>query len=643
MPLTEDEELELIEIELEQRRRAKAKTAPTPKPEVGVSQALAPSTTTALSKTYEPSPYTGLAKAPDVPSQPVPKPAQAQPTMGDLRLAESSEGFFQEKDGVIKYPAVDSPASQKAREATVGAIDDVSSLTTRAAGSAASQLGITSATGGEDKSFLEGMADPKASYMRKPKELLANVMAENFKDLKSKDRALVEKVGDAFMVALAGAGYLGSSVVESPEGTVAPLLRAAPLAAKAVSSPVKTSLAKLAGKPSEALERAAATPLKNIESAAGTERQIAEDLIKGKDLASESISEKTGLSKQAREIEASTTLRVPVEPSKGAVQGKLPAYSLDETGQLVKAPASAEYPISLFKNKLKDKKWEQKAQKTLDAVQDQFNFFQSKLAGKKSVTAKEMRDITKQWQKASKYNDVDDTEYNDFMKALAASGRMALEDAVVRSGQGKEYITLMRDIAKKSDALDEIGKKILGRDPREFAAKAEREISGIGFKKNVDDLERLKKLDAIIEEATGVKSDLADRAMNAFTAKQLGVEPGKSVPWVNDVGNGRSVLGAVLGGAIGSIAGLPSGGAGVILGTMATSPKAATLVYKSLNWAEAMGKSSKIRSIVKAMAETSSAEALVKLNAQLEKEMAALLKEDAGDSTATSAAKPSKK
>lgn len=252
-----------------------------------------------------------------------------------------------------------------------------------------------------------------------------------------------------------------------------------------------------------------------------------------------------------------------------------------------------------------------------------------------------MRDITKQWQKASKYNDVDDTEYNDFMKALAASGRMALEDAVVRSGQGEDYIKLMRDIAKKADALDEIGKKMLGRDPRDFAAKAEREISGVGHQKNIDDLERLKKLDAIIEDATGIKSDLAERSMDAFAAKQLGTEPGKGVPWVNIQGNGRSLLGTIIGGAVGTVMGLKAGGAGVLIGAAATSPKASALMYQSLNYLEAMEKRPRVRSLVKALAETSSAEAAVKLRAQLEREMAELVEEDEG-SKKPSSAKPNK-
>lgn len=267
----------------EEEPAAPAPEAPKP---TTLGQALAPSLSKAIGTEYEPQPYTGSAKAPDVPSQPVPKPAQAQPTMGDLRMAESPAGFFQEKGGVIKHPAVDSPASQKVRDATLGAASDIPTIAVRAAGSAASKAGLKSATGGKDVGFLEGMADPETGVLRAGREYTSKALKQQLADLKDEDRTYWQKVGDSFVAELAATGYLTASILEDPAamaGIVSQVTKQALKGAGKFASKVKTKVAEKTKLPQEALERAA-KDTKAVEAAAGTEEaltyQLGDDITK---------------------------------------------------------------------------------------------------------------------------------------------------------------------------------------------------------------------------------------------------------------------------------------------------------------------------------------------------------------------------
>lgn len=593
MPLTKDEELELKML---QQSNVKQAQAPSTGGEIGptISKTLFPASTASAEQGQE----FGFTPPPRQPNQ-------------------SDEDY---KKVVEQWQSGN-------RETFGNAISDAGSMVSRAAGSIASKLGMTSATGGVKESIAQGMQDPQTSYMRAPKEYLANVFSEHFKGLKDSDKALVDRAKDLAVMALSGAGYIGSVAAEDPT-TVASLGgMAIEKAAPSLVGNAKTTVGKLSGVPVEALDRASITPAKTIEAAAGTEDQIAKDLVSKTTGPGEDAILDPAI-QTARDMEKNSNAKVILQPSANAVQQKLPAYSIDETGQLVKSPDAIDHPISMFKGKLQDKAWEVKAQNTLNAIQDQFNFFQDKLGKTKTMAPDEMRKTVRQWQNASKYNDVNDNDYNQFMKALAASGRMALEDAMVQSGKGPDYIKAMRDLSTKTNKLSDI-QDWFGRDPREFTQGAEKTVSKIGAKTSKQDLQQLQDMDRLISEATGVKSDLADRALNAYTAKKLGVEPGGKIPLFNNISNGRSVLGASLGLAGSGLIGIkPTLGAGLILGAAATSPKAAVITTRALNLMEAASQSQRLKTLVTALASASTSAAAEKLTAAINKEMQSLQDKD---------------
>jgi hypothetical protein len=267
----------------EEEPAAPAPEAPKP---TTLGQALAPSLSKAIGTEYEPRPYTENIAAPDVRSQPVTERARAKPTMGDLRANESPEGFFQEKRGMIKVPAVDSPTSQKVRDATLGAASDIPTIAVRAAGSAASKAGLKSATGGKDVGFLEGMADPETGVLRAGREYASKALKQQLADLKDEDRTYWQKVGDSFVAELAATGYLTASILEDPvamAGIVSQITKQALKGAGKFVSKVKTKVAEKTKLPQEALERAA-KDTKAVEAAAGTEEaltyQLGDDITK---------------------------------------------------------------------------------------------------------------------------------------------------------------------------------------------------------------------------------------------------------------------------------------------------------------------------------------------------------------------------
>lgn len=301
-----DEEIQSYIRQASGEEEPAAPTPEAPKP-VTLGQALAPSMSKALETEYEPDPYTANFVAP-ASGQPIPKQAQAKPTMGDLRLAESQAGLFQERGGVVKAPAVESAASQKTRAAVGGAVADASTLTTRAAGSAAANpseapkfipgvgpgldmlanatgaknvldaVAIKSATGGKD-GLLEGMADPETGLLRTARTGLAEVMADQLKDLSDEDRTYWQKVGDAAIAELAAAGYLTASTLEDPAflvGVAAQIGKKALTAGSKMGAFAKGVKGKVAEKTKldpGALERAAKNP-GAVEAAAGTEEAL---------------------------------------------------------------------------------------------------------------------------------------------------------------------------------------------------------------------------------------------------------------------------------------------------------------------------------------------------------------------------------
>lgn len=580
-------------------------------------------------------------------------PQPEQPTRGQsvskslfpssTKAVETSGGFSisppkrQPGQSDVDYQKAVSDWQAGNRQSFGGAVDDVGSMLTRAGGSIASKLGLTSATGGKSMSFAEGMQDPNTSYMRAAKDYLSKVIQEKWGNLSNDERSYISQVGDALVMELAGAGYLGSVIAEDPSNVGSAGLSAVKAVTPSMVRGGKSAVSFMAGNiPQQHLDKAARTPLSTLEAAAGTEDKIAHEVA---DATSPETRKKIfdPLEQQADQIVSDPKFKVRVDQSgKGKIKASpLQEYDLDASGNVVPTGKTSKYPVEQYQGDLKDLEdistsLESKA--LVERGKKQFEAINEKIRDRKIISGEEAVNLKRDFQNlASSVYGIEGKAdaLDNIYKGFAASLRKSLEQTAVNQGK-PEYVKVMREIANKNDFFKEMNRTFTGKISQDKVKQARKSIEKIGSKKAKEELEQLEQLDKIITEATGLPSDMAERALLAHTAKSLGIEPGKTIPVWNIVNNGKTVWGSLIGGMF---AGAASKGdplitvLGGIAGQVATSPKAARLYYQGMNLAEAAMKSKRVATLLNSMKATGSATALARMEKELEKELAKLNQE----------------
>jgi hypothetical protein len=161
-------------------------------------------------------------------------------------------------------------------------------------------------------------------------------------------------------------------------------------------------------------------------------------------------------------------------------------------------------------------------------------------------------------------------------------------------------------------------------------------VSNIGNRPNIFALRELEFLDNML--GLKGKERFTERALDAWAAKELGIDKSGVVPKQNlrqtGFATGSKVTGALSGAALGGWFDRVLGGSGLLggaagaqaghaVGSYITSPSAALAAYKAMTRLEDVLVSKKAASILKAAARTGDTGTLLKLAAQLEREMVA--------------------
>lgn len=212
-------------------------------------------------------PATGERVGATAPSLSAPQPAQAPKVDHLARAAEHVSMAKQAFNALFPTAAIPEPDSQivripkpipgtmafdplntEARRVPVTDVErtgralamgafDAMGAPTRAAGSAAGQLGYTGATGG-GKGFLEGMADSETGLMRPVREAAASLAADGVAGGEDGERGLL----DYGKIAAGALGYVAASAAEDPAALMGGLAKAAPAAAGKVAKAITTPL-----------------------------------------------------------------------------------------------------------------------------------------------------------------------------------------------------------------------------------------------------------------------------------------------------------------------------------------------------------------------------------------------------------------
>jgi hypothetical protein len=487
-------------------------------------------------------------------------------------------------------------------------VQDVGSLATRTLGAAVpAEFSRGTNSGGQLKTFTQAMADPESGLGRAVRDHLSNTIAERFGNMGDQDRSIWQKAIDATLMGAAVAGYGATTLLEDPTTLILGVAKTPAIFAK-FSPEMKTAIAKFSGLDQAALERASKIPTKEIEAAAGTQKEQAANLLKATSPEGiDQVQAPLQAQKTAMEMAANGKTKVRIDtPSPNAIDFGKPLRDM-ETGKTM------DYPMDVLRKAGNVSEGLTEEKKIADQAQKQFENLQSQYQGKKVIDVADAVDLKQRVQKILKGAYGQETPgYKNIMKAFGASARVAIENAVANH-VSPEYVPLMRKIADNYSKFDDV-KDIFSDDAFRSASK----LSNIGTTTNEKALNALKNLDAMLQEG-GVDSHFADDAMKAYTAKQLGVKPGEKLAGVSVLHTGKALHGMMLGSLMGSAAGPHGTGLGALLGMMMASPKGAVNSYRVLNWASQASKDSRAMGLLNAISKTRNASAVLKLSDELDK------------------------